>query len=87
MGSIQREAITGVNETIKTIKGAQDQCPEQEQLFSLVTFSDPMGDEIPQADLIIEILKSEDELTRTASLISSNLALREALERQFSHVE
>ncbi|HJE54158.1 MAG TPA: tRNA (adenosine(37)-N6)-threonylcarbamoyltransferase complex ATPase subunit type 1 TsaE, partial [Acinetobacter pseudolwoffii] len=45
------------------------------------------GDEIPQADLIIEILKSQDELTRTASLISSNLALREALERQFSHVE
>jgi len=41
------------------------------------------GDEIPQADLIIEILKSEDELTRTASLISSNLALQQALEREF----
>ena len=41
------------------------------------------GDEIPQADLIIEILKSEDELTRTASLISSNLGLQQALEREF----
>ncbi|RAV24685.1 tRNA (adenosine(37)-N6)-threonylcarbamoyltransferase complex ATPase subunit type 1 TsaE, partial [Staphylococcus warneri] len=45
------------------------------------------GDEIPEADLIIEILKSEDELTRTAALTSSNLVLQKALEQQFPHVE
>ncbi len=43
------------------------------------------GDEIPQADLIIEIKKSEDELSRTATLSSSSVALQQALEQQFNH--
>jgi len=68
------------------LMGIRDYLETPSALF-LFEWPSKGGDEIPQADLIIEILKSEDELTRTASLISSNLALREALERQFSHVE
>lgn len=68
------------------LMGIRDYLETPNALF-LFEWPSKGGDEIPQADLIIEILKSEDELTRTASLISSNLALREALERQFSHVE
>ena len=39
------------------------------------------GEEIPQADLIINITKSEDELRRTATLTSQNAALHNALEQ------
>ena len=39
------------------------------------------GEEIPQADLIINITKSEDELQRTATLTSQNAALHNALEQ------
>jgi tRNA threonylcarbamoyladenosine biosynthesis protein TsaE len=41
-------------------------------------------DEIPAADLIIQIEKSEDELTRIATLSSNHAALQQALETQFS---
>ena len=68
------------------LMGIRDYLETPNALF-LFEWPSKGGDEIPQADLIIEILKSEDELTRTASLISSNLALQQALERQFSHVE
>ena len=43
------------------------------------------GDEIPPADLIIAIKKSEDELSRTATLNSSSAELQQALEQQFNH--
>ena len=39
------------------------------------------GEDIPQADLIINITKSEDELQRTATLSSHNAALHNALEQ------
>ena len=40
------------------------------------------GDEIPQPQLIIDIEKSADELTRTARLSFSSAALNQALESQ-----
>lgn len=64
------------------LMGIRDYLETPNALF-LFEWPSKGGDEIPQADLIIEILKSEDELTRTASLISSNLALQQALEREF----
>lgn len=39
------------------------------------------GDDIPQADLIINITKSEDELTRVAELSSNSASLQHALEQ------
>ncbi|OTG86069.1 tRNA (adenosine(37)-N6)-threonylcarbamoyltransferase complex ATPase subunit type 1 TsaE [Acinetobacter sp. ANC 4558] len=43
--------------------------------------------EIPEADLIINIEKSEDELTRNITLSSSSEALQRALESNFKHAE
>src|SRR5574344_500193 len=43
------------------------------------------GDEIPPADLLKKKKKSEDELSRTATLSSSSVALQQALEQQFNH--
>lgn len=43
------------------------------------------GDEIPQPELIINIEKSADELTRTANLSFSSIALQQALESQLHH--
>lgn len=58
-----------------------------ETLNALFLFEWPSkgGDEIPQADLIINIEKSEDELTRTASLSFSSAALKQALESQLNN--
>lgn len=39
------------------------------------------GEEIPQADLIINITKSEDELLRTATLTTQDAVLHQALEQ------
>ncbi|MBR6201634.1 MAG: VWA domain-containing protein [Bacteroidaceae bacterium] len=39
MYSIRREAIAGVVETVQTIRTAQAESPNQEQLFSLVVFN------------------------------------------------
>jgi tRNA threonylcarbamoyladenosine biosynthesis protein TsaE len=41
------------------------------------------GEEIPQADLIINITKSEDELLRTATLTTQDAALHQALEQLY----
>lgn len=41
MHSIYQQALTGVNETIKTIRKAQNDIPEQTQYMTLVSFSDP----------------------------------------------
>lgn len=43
--------------------------------------------EIPDADLVIHIEKSEDEMTRVATLTSSSQVLQHALETRFNHVE
>ena len=43
------------------------------------------GDEIPQPELIINIEKSADELTRTVKLSFSSIALQQALESQLHH--
>ena len=42
------------------------------------------GDEIPEADLIINIEKSDDGLLRTAKLSSSSAILQQALESHFA---
>ena len=39
MESIKQQAITGVNETIQTIRNAQKQHEEQEHYVSLVSFN------------------------------------------------
>jgi len=40
MGCIERQAVSGVNETIRTIRAAQEKyADEQEHLFTLVTFN------------------------------------------------
>ena len=38
MSCIERQALNGLNETLQTIRGAQDKFPEQEQLVSIVPF-------------------------------------------------
>ena len=43
------------------------------------------GEEIPEAELIINIEKSEDELTRIVTLTSSSSELQQALESAFKH--
>lgn len=40
MISIEKQAIDGVNETIQTIRKAQEKYPEQEHYVSVVTFND-----------------------------------------------
>lgn len=39
MTGLEKTSVTGVNETIQTIRSSYDQKPEQEQLLTLVTFS------------------------------------------------
>lgn len=38
MSCIERQALSGLNETLQTIRKAQEQFPEQEQLVSIVPF-------------------------------------------------
>ena len=39
MHGLEKMSVDGVNETIQTIKGAAQAHPEQEQMFSFITFS------------------------------------------------
>ena len=39
MTGLEKTSVTGVNETIQTIRSSYDQKPDQEQLLTLVTFS------------------------------------------------
>ena len=39
MSGLEKASVDGVNETIQTIKGSYEQLPEQEQLFTFITFS------------------------------------------------
>ncbi|WP_179988740.1 MULTISPECIES: tRNA (adenosine(37)-N6)-threonylcarbamoyltransferase complex ATPase subunit type 1 TsaE [unclassified Acinetobacter] len=66
------------------LMGIRDYLETPNALF-LFEWPSKGGDEIPPADLIIEIKKSEDELSRTAMLSSSSVALQQALEQQFNH--
>ena len=43
------------------------------------------GDEIPAAELIIQMEKSADEMSRIATLSSNHAALQHALETRFNH--
>lgn len=66
------------------LMGIRDYLETPNALF-LFEWPSKGGDEIPQADLVVEILKSEDELSRIAILTSSNETLKQALEQHFPH--
>lgn len=66
------------------LMGIRDYLETPDALF-LFEWPSKGGDEIPQADLIINIEKSEDELMRTASLSFSSAALKQALENQLNN--
>ena len=67
------------------LMGIRDYLETPNALF-LFEWPSKGGDEIPPADLIIAIKKSEDEFNRTATLNSSSAELQQALEQQFNHV-
>ena len=66
------------------LMGIRDYLETPNALF-LFEWPSKGGDEIPPADLIIAIKKSEDELSRTATLNSSSAELQQALEQKFNH--
>ena len=66
------------------LMGIRDYLETPDALF-LFEWPSKGGDEIPQADLIINIEKSEDELMRTVSLSFSSAALKQALESQLNN--
>ncbi|WP_425918451.1 tRNA (adenosine(37)-N6)-threonylcarbamoyltransferase complex ATPase subunit type 1 TsaE [Acinetobacter sp. TSRC1-2] len=66
------------------LMGIRDYLETPNALF-LFEWPSKGGDEIPPADLIINIEKSEDELTRTASLSFSSTELKQALESHFNN--
>ncbi|ENV71284.1 YjeE family ATPase [Acinetobacter johnsonii ANC 3681] len=61
------------------LMGIRDYLETPNALF-LFEWPSKGGDEIPEADLIIDIQKSEDELTRSATLSFHSVALLQALE-------
>ena len=65
------------------LMGIRDYLDTPDALF-LFEWPSKGGDEIPGADLIINIEKSEDDLARTAALSFSSEALQQALERRFA---
>jgi tRNA threonylcarbamoyladenosine biosynthesis protein TsaE len=66
------------------LMGIRDYLETPNALF-LFEWPSKGGDEIPAADLVIDIKKSEDELSRFATLSSSSAELQQALEQQFNH--
>lgn len=66
------------------LMGIRDYLETPNALF-LFEWPSKGGEEIPEAELIINIEKSEDELTRFATLTSSSLDLQQALESRFKH--
>ena len=66
------------------LMGIRDYLETPNALF-LFEWPSKGGDEIPQADLIIDIQKSEDELTRSATLSFNSVALLQALESQLNN--
>ena len=65
------------------LMGIRDYLETPDALF-LFEWPSKGGDEIPKADLIINIEKSEDDLARTAALSFSSEALQQALELRFA---
>ncbi|MBO7704939.1 MAG: tRNA (adenosine(37)-N6)-threonylcarbamoyltransferase complex ATPase subunit type 1 TsaE, partial [Acinetobacter sp.] len=61
------------------LMGIRDYLETPNALF-LFEWPSKGGNEIPQADIIIDIQKSEDELTRSATLSFHSVALLQALE-------
>lgn len=66
------------------LMGIRDYLETPNALF-LFEWPSKGGDEIPEPDLIINIEKSEDELTRSATLSFSSEALQQALASQFNN--
>jgi tRNA threonylcarbamoyladenosine biosynthesis protein TsaE len=66
------------------LMGIRDYLETPDALF-LFEWPSKGGDEIPEPDLIINIEKSEDELTRSATLSFSSEALQRALASQFNN--
>ncbi|PJG42807.1 hydrolase [Acinetobacter tandoii] len=66
------------------LMGIRDYLDTPHALF-LFEWPSKGGDEIPTADLTIEILKSEDELSRQTTLSFQSEALLKALEQAFQH--
>lgn len=66
------------------LMGIRDYLETPNALF-LFEWPSKGGDEIPEADLIIDIQKSEDELTRSATLSFHSVALLQALESQLNN--
>ena len=66
------------------LMGIRDYLEIPDALF-LFEWPSKGGDEIPEQDLIINIEKSEDELTRSATLSFSSEALQQALASQFNN--
>jgi len=66
------------------LMGIRDYLDTPNALF-LFEWPSKGGDEIPPADLIIHIEKSEDELTRTAMLSFSSEKLQQALKSNFDN--
>ena len=66
------------------LMGIRDYLETPNALF-LFEWPSKGGNEIPQADIIIDIQKSEDELTRSATLSFHSVALLQALESQLNN--
>ena len=66
------------------LMGIRDYLETPNALF-LFEWPSKGSDEIPEADLIIDIQKSEDELTRSATLSFHSVALLQALESQLNN--
>ena len=66
------------------LMGIRDYLDTPHALF-LFEWPSKGGDDIPTADLTIQILKSEDELSRQATLSFQSEALLKALEQAFQH--
>lgn len=66
------------------LMGIRDYLDTPNALF-LFEWPSKGGDEIPTADLTIKILKSEDELSRQATLSFQSEVLLKALEQAFQH--
>ncbi len=65
------------------LMGIRDYLETPDALF-LFEWPSKGGEEIPEADIVINIEKSEDNLLRSAQISASNSALLQALEKQFA---
>lgn len=64
------------------LMGIRDYLETADALF-LFEWPSKGGEEIPQADLVINIEKADDNLVRRATLTSSSTTLQQALEKRF----